>query len=82
MRYLTGIKSLFICYENKVFKTELPPDLLIKGFKTLKLQGFNNSDFAGARENSKSIYGYLFTILGGLITWKCKEISIIILNPP
>ena len=42
----------------------------------------NNSDFTGARENSKSIYGYLYTLFGGPITWKCKKVNIIVLNIP
>ena len=42
--------------------------------------GFSDSDFASDKVTSKSIYGYLFTVAGGLVSWKLKRSSTIALS--
>ena len=42
--------------------------------------GFSDSDFASDKVTSKSIYGYLFIVAGGLVSWKSKRSSIIALS--
>ena len=46
----------------------------------MQLFGYSDSNFAGDIELSKSTYGYLFTLLGGPICWKCKRASTIALS--
>ncbi len=46
----------------------------------MQLIGYCDSDFAGDRESSKSIYGYVFKFAGGLISWKSKRASTIALS--
>ena len=41
--------------------------------------GFSDSDFASDKVISKSIYGYLFIVAGGPVSWKSKRSSIIAL---
>ena len=41
---------------------------------------FNNNDFTSNKITSKLIYGYLFIMAGGLINWKSKRSSIIMLS--
>ena len=49
-------------------------------YDPLLLLGFSDSDFASDKITSKSIYGYLFTVAGGLVSWKSKRSSIIALS--
>ena len=42
--------------------------------------GFSDSDFASDKITSKSIYGYLFIVAGGPVSWKSKRSSIIALS--
>jgi len=42
--------------------------------------GYSDSDFAGDKIISKLIFGYLFIIANGLISWKSKRGSIIALS--
>ena len=42
--------------------------------------GFSDSDFTSDKVISKSIYGYLFTVAGGPVSWKSKRSSTIALS--
>ena len=49
-------------------------------YNPVLLLGFNDSDFASDKIISKSIYGYLFIVAGGLISWKLKRSNTIALS--
>jgi hypothetical protein len=84
LRYLGNTKSHAICYGQSVSSVDLPVDL--QGLLTpivnpkLKLIGFSNSNFAGDKGTSKSTYGYLFSLAGGPVSWKCKRADTIALS--
>ncbi|KAK2068865.1 hypothetical protein P8C59_003481 [Phyllachora maydis] len=42
--------------------------------------GFSDSDFTGDKATSKSTYGYLYKLAGGLISWKTKRATTIALS--
>ncbi|KAK2068642.1 hypothetical protein P8C59_003272 [Phyllachora maydis] len=42
--------------------------------------GFSDSDFTGDKATSKSIYGYLYKLAGGPISWKTKRATTIALS--
>ena len=46
----------------------------------MQLIGYCDSDFAGDKESSRSIYGYVFKFAGGLISWKSKRATTITLS--
>ena len=78
LRYLKGTKDLVISYGvpltgfiSDIVK-DIPYDLLLP-------LGFSDSDFISDKVISKSIYGYLFIVAGGLVSWKLKRSSIIVL---
>lgn len=74
--YLTNIKLLIIYYGNRVIKIILPFICLLGGFKNLRSFNFHNIDFTRVKENFKSINKYLYTLLGGVLTWKYKKINL------
>ena len=73
LRYLASTRTLAIHYGAKEVNIGPSSNLL-------QLFGYSDSDFAGDMESSKSTYGYLFTLLGGFIYWKCKRASTIALS--
>jgi len=75
LRYLACTRNLAIRYSYNAKKIVTGPT-----GNPLQLLGFCDSDFAGDRNSSKSTYGYLFTLLGGPICWKCKRASTIALS--
>ena len=79
LRYLKGIKDLVISYG--VLLTGLISDI-VKDilYDPLLPLGFSDSDFASDKVTSKSTYGYLFTVAGGLVSWKSKRSSTIALS--
>ena len=76
--YLKGIKDLVINYGVLLigFIFDIVKDIL---YDPLLPLGFSDSDFASDKVISKSIYGYLFIVAGGLVSWKSKRSSIIAL---
>ncbi len=68
LKFLNGIEKLVICYGCKG---------LTNGLQFIK---YCDSDFAGDKEFSKSIYGYMFKFTGGLISWKSKRAFTIALS--
>ena len=78
LRYLKGIKDLAISYG--VLLTG-PISDIVKDipYNPLLLLGFSNNDFASDKITSKSIYGYLFIVAGGLVSQKPKRSNIIAL---
>ena len=42
--------------------------------------GFSDIDFTSDKVTNKLIYGYLFTVAGGLVSWKSKRSNTIALS--
>ncbi len=61
LKFLGGIEKLAICYSRKSLTNSLQPI------------EYCDSDFAGDKESSKSIYSYVFKFIGGPISWKSKR---------
>ena len=78
LRYLKGIKDLAISYGVPLIGPifDIVKDIL---HDPLLLLGFSDSDFASDKVISKSIYGYLFIVARGLVSWKSKRSSTIAL---
>ncbi len=68
LKFLGGIEELVICYDRKG---------LINGLQPIE---YYDSDFAGDRESSRSIYGYVFKFAGGPINWKSKRAFMVALS--
>ena len=58
------------------FISDIVKDIL---YNPLLLLGFSDSDFTSDKVINKSTYGYLFIVAGGLVSWKSKRSSIIVL---
>ena len=58
MRYLKGTKNKCLCY----------------GKDPLELKGFCDSDMAGDVDTRKSTSGYVFTLVGGAVSW-CSRLQ-------
>ena len=78
LRYLKGIKDFVISYGVLLIG---PVSDIVKDipYDPLLLLRFSDSDFANDKIINKSIYGYLFTVAGGLVSWKSKRSSTIAL---
>ena len=57
LKYLRRTKDLFLIY----------------GEEELKLKGYTNSSFQSNPDDSKSTYGFMFTLKGGAISWKSSK---------
>ena len=64
-QYLKGSKDLAIVYS---IDTDLTP------------KAYSDSDYAGCKVTAKSIYGYVFTVAGGPVSWKSKRAITIALS--
>ena len=53
MRYLKGTKDMCICF----------------GHNDAFVVGYTDADFAGNVENMKSTIRYVFTFIGGVVSW-------------
>ena len=58
LRYVQGINGLMLTYRR---------------FDSLHLEGYSDSDFAGDVDDRKSTSGYVFTLVGGAISWKSSK---------
>ncbi|MCO5579842.1 hypothetical protein L7F22_033704 [Adiantum nelumboides] len=56
MRYLKHTKSIPICY----------------GSHDLSVRGYTDSDYAGDLDKRRSTSGYVFTLVGGAISWRSQ----------
>ena len=58
LRYLQGTKGLMLTYRRS---------------DSLHLEGYSNSDFVGDVDDRRSISSYVFTLVGGAISWKSSK---------
>ena len=47
--------------------------LTYRRYDSLHLEGYSDSDFAGDVDDRKSTSGYVFTLVGGAISWKSSK---------
>ena len=64
-QYLKGSKDLAITYSIDI---DLTP------------KAYSNSDYTGCKVTAKSMYGYVFTVTGGPVSWKLKHATTIALS--
>ena len=57
LKYLRRTKDLFLVY----------------GGEELKLQGYTDSSFQSDPDDSRSTFGFLFTLTGGAVSWKSSK---------
>ncbi|XP_070019556.1 secreted RxLR effector protein 161-like [Nicotiana sylvestris] len=62
LRYLKGTKDYMLIYRRS---------------KHLKVVGYSDLDFAGCIDTRKSMFGYLFQLAEGAISWKSAKQSVI-----
>ena len=62
LRYLQGTKGLMLTYRRS---------------DSLHIEGYSDSDFAGDVDDRKSTSGYVFTLVGGAISWKNSKQTVI-----
>jgi hypothetical protein len=59
LRYVQGTKDLMLTYRRS---------------DTLEIKGYSDADYAGDKDDRKSKTGYVFTLVGGDISWRsCKQ---------
>ncbi|MCO5552235.1 hypothetical protein L7F22_005747 [Adiantum nelumboides] len=56
LRYLKAIKNMYICY----------------GSQELSVMGYTDSDYAGDLDNRRCTLGYVFTMAGGVVSWRSR----------
>ena len=61
LRYVQGTKGLMLMYRRS---------------DTLEIEGYSDADFAGDIDDRKSTSGYIFTLTGGVISWKSSKQSV------
>ena len=57
LKYLRRTKDIFLVYVGS----------------DLKLEGYSDSSFQSDPDDSKSISGYVFTLNGGVVSWKSSK---------
>jgi hypothetical protein len=58
LRYAQGTKDLMLTYRRS---------------DSLEIRGYSNADYVGDQDDRKSTSGYVFTLAGGVISWRsCK----------
>jgi hypothetical protein len=57
-RYLQGTKDLMLTYRRS---------------DSLEIKGYSDADYAGDRDDRKSTSGYIFTLVGGAISWRSSK---------
>ena len=71
LRYLSGTIYLAICFRRL---------LALEGvIGLLSPVGFANSNFTGDLATLRSTYGYLTKLVSGIVSWKSKRVTIIVL---
>jgi len=66
LRYLKGSSDIGLVYKHKT--------------EGVKLKGFTDSDYAGDRDNRKSMSSYVFTLCDACISWKSQLQHIVALS--
>jgi len=66
LRYLKGSCDIGLVYKHKT--------------EGVKLKGFTDSDYAGDRDNRKSMSSYVFTLCNACISWKSQLQHIVVLS--
>ena len=61
LRYVKGTSNVALCY----------------GGSNFTVRGYVDSDYAGDLDKSKSTSGYVFTLVGGAVSWVSKLQSIV-----
>ncbi|XP_070029798.1 secreted RxLR effector protein 161-like [Nicotiana sylvestris] len=59
------------------YLTRTEDQFLIYGDSELKLEGYTDASFFSDRDDSKSIFGYVFTFNGGTVSWKSSKQAIV-----
>lgn len=62
LRYLQGTKEYMLSYRRS---------------DNIEIIGYSDSDYAGCVDSRKSMFGYLFLLAGGAVSWKCGKQSVI-----
>jgi hypothetical protein len=58
LRYVQSTKDLMLTYRRS---------------DSLEIKGYSDADYAGNKDDKKSMTGYVFTLVGGAISWRsCK----------
>ncbi len=65
LRYVNGTRNHGILYD---------------GNHPVELKGYSDSDWAGCRKSRKSTSGYVFTLVGGAISWRSKRQTCVALS--
>jgi hypothetical protein len=65
LRYLQGTKDLMLIFRRS---------------ESLVIEGYSDSDFAGDKDDRKSTSGYVFTLVGGAISWKSSKQTVTALS--
>lgn len=62
MRYLKRTKDFVLTYQNS---------------DNLEIIGYSDSDFAGCPDSRRSIFGYIFLLVGGVVSWKTSKQTLV-----
>jgi hypothetical protein len=59
LHYVQGTKDLMLTYRRS---------------DSLEIKGYSDVDYVGDKDDRKSTIGYVFTLIGGVISWRsCKQ---------
>ena len=58
LRYVQGTKALMLTYRKS---------------DSLEIEGYSDVDFAGDIDDRRSTSSYVFTLVGGAISWKSSK---------
>ena len=62
LRYAQGTNDLMLTYRRS---------------DSLEIRGYSDTDFAGDKDDRKSMSGYVFTLAGGAISWRSSKQTIV-----
>ena len=62
LRYLQRTKNYMLIYWSLI---------------NLEIIGYNDSDFVGCQDSIKSMSGYIYILVGGVVSWKSDKLSLI-----
>lgn len=62
MRYLKRTKGYMLTYQKS---------------DSLEIIGYSDSDFAGCQDNKRSTSGYIYMLVGGVISWKSVKQTLV-----
>ena len=67
LRYLAGTKKLGLKFENHAEKENM-------------VSGYVDSDYAKDKDNGRSITGYVFSVMGNMVSWKSQLQHVVALS--